>query len=230
MSNRQAHHTALTAREADRIVGGLSYPSKMPGTAWGISARRCITGSKLVGVEGSTCHGCYALKGNYRFDNVAQAHQRRLEALDDVRWIEAMIVLLRSVHGLDGGKPSRKVKQPGWHRWFDSGDLQSVGHLRWIALVANETPEIQHWTATQELKIVQSFTSMGYPLPPNLLVRVSATMVDGPAAQVWPHTSTVHHHAPAQGHACPAPTQGNYCADCRACWTPAVQNVSYHKH
>ena len=46
------------------IVGPLGYPSKMPGTAYGISAEACITGAKLASVPGSVCHDCYAMTGN----------------------------------------------------------------------------------------------------------------------------------------------------------------------
>ena len=58
----------FTVAEAKRLTGGgLGYPSKMPGTSYGISAHDCITGAKLAKVEGSVCHGCYALKGNYGY-------------------------------------------------------------------------------------------------------------------------------------------------------------------
>ena len=66
----------FTVAEAKRLTGGgLGYPSKMPGTSYGISAHDCITGAKLAKVQGSVCHGCYALKGNYGFANVKIAAQ-----------------------------------------------------------------------------------------------------------------------------------------------------------
>ena len=71
----------MLKKELEKIVGGLSKPSKMPGPAYNLPAYKCITGQKLAKVPGSVCHGCYALKGRYRFNNVKSAMERRLEAL-----------------------------------------------------------------------------------------------------------------------------------------------------
>ena len=104
----------MLKKEAEKIVGGLSKPSKMPGPAYNLPASACITGQKLVKVPGSVCAGCYALKGRYRFNNVQAALQRRLQAIESPEWVEAMIVLI---------KPHK------WFRWHDSGDIQSLKHL-----------------------------------------------------------------------------------------------------
>jgi len=71
----------MNKKEAIKITGGLSKPSKMPGPAFNLPAQACITGSKLVKIPGSVCSGCYALKGRYRFPNVKEALTRRLEGL-----------------------------------------------------------------------------------------------------------------------------------------------------
>ena len=84
----------MLKKEAIEITGGLSKPSKMPGPAHNLPAKRCITGAKLVKVPGSVCAGCYALKGRYRFKNVQDALNRRLKALEDPRWVEAMVTLV----------------------------------------------------------------------------------------------------------------------------------------
>jgi len=118
----------------------------------------------------------------------------------------------------------------GFHRWHDSGDLQSVDHLAKICEVARLTPKIKHWLPTRELAFVKAYQAAGGVVPRNLVIRVSATMVDGPATKAWATTSTVHHASKAQGRTCPAPSQDNACGDCRACWNPRVKNVSYHKH
>ena len=55
----------MNTQQAWDLVGGLSKPSKMPGWSYGLPAKECKTGSKLRKVKGSTCHGCYALKGCY---------------------------------------------------------------------------------------------------------------------------------------------------------------------
>lgn len=219
-----------TLKQAKDIAGSIGYPSKMPGTSYGIPAQACKVGSKLVSVPGSTCSGCYALKANYRYDSVVKGQAKRLAGLASPQWASAMVFLLRAAHGLDTGKPDRKVTSPGWHRWHDSGDLQSLGHLAAICQVARRTPELKHWLPTREHKIISDYIKSGGVIPANLMVRLSATMVDGAPSAHWPHTSTVHHAEVAKGSVCPAPTQGNKCGDCRACWSPAVPNVSYHKH
>ncbi len=112
----------MLKKEARKITGGLSKPSKMPGPAHNLPAWNCITGAKLVKIPGSVCAGCYAMKGRYRFNNVRAALDRRLQALQDPRWVDAMVVLIK-------GEP--------WFRWHDSGDIQSAQHLKNIFEVCN---------------------------------------------------------------------------------------------
>src|SRR5271169_6081510 len=115
----------MTQALAVSITGGLSNPSKMPGKAYGISARKCIMGAKLAAIPGSTCSGCYALKNFYVMPSVKAAHANRLKGMRHPRWVEAMIFL---------------VGKENWFRWHDSGDLQSVDHLRAIVAVCKATP------------------------------------------------------------------------------------------
>ena len=208
----------MNVKQAKALIGGsLGYPSKMPGTSYGISARACITGAKLVKVPGSVCFSCYALKGHYRHSSVSKAHASRLASLSNPGWSAAMAFLINRA-----GET--------FFRFHDSGDLQSVEHLTKIAAVAAMCPDVKFWLPTRELKIVQDYVSNGGMIPSNLVVRVSATMVDGPATHAWPTTSGVHTRSPGNAFVCPAPTQGNKCGDCRACWLPDVSHVSYHKH
>ena len=198
----------MLKKEAKKIPGGLSAPSKMPGPAYNLPAQACITGSKLVKIPGSVCHGCYALKGRYRFKNVKDALSRRLASIMDPRWIEAMVVLID--------------KEP-FFRWHDSGDLQSVQHLKNIFEVCNRTPGTQHWLPTREVK----FLPLNFDaIPKNLIIRLSGHKIDKAAASFWPWTSTVV----TAGRTCPAPDQNNECKDCRACWSRDTANVAYGKH
>ena len=198
----------MLKKEAKKITGGLSAPSKMPGPAYNLPAQACITGSKLVKLPGSVCYGCYALKGRYRFKNVKDALSRRLASIMDPRWIEAMVVLID--------------KEP-FFRWHDSGDLQSVQHLKNIFEVCNRTPGTQHWLPTREVK----FLPLNFDATPkNLIIRLSGHKIDKAAASFWPWTSTVV----TAGRTCPAPDQNNECKDCRACWSRDTANVAYGKH
>ena len=220
----------LTLKASQEIAGTLGFPSKMPGTAYGISAHACITGAKLNKIEGSVCHDCYALKANYQYPSVAQAHETRLAGLSNPAWAGAMIMMLTAVHKSGRGRTGPIAK--GWHRWHDSGDLQSIEHLEKICEVARATPTIKHWLPTRELAIVKAFQKAGGVVPKNLVIRVSATMVDGEATQAWPTTSRVHSgkRAPKGSRGCVAPKQEGKCGDCRACWNPKVKSISYHLH
>jgi hypothetical protein len=97
----------MTTKEALQLVGGLSKPSKMPGWAYGIPAKECKTGSKLRNVKGSTCEGCYALKGCYVFKVVQDAQYRRLNSIKHTHWVAAMSQLINS-------------KKSKYFRWHDS--------------------------------------------------------------------------------------------------------------
>jgi hypothetical protein len=196
--------------EALKLVGGLSKPSKMPGWAYGIPARECKTGSKLVKVKGSTCEGCYALKGCYVFPVVQAAQYKRLDSIKHPGWVKAMTALINS-------------KKSKFFRWHDSGDVQSVKHLAKIFEVCRRSPDVQHWMPTREAW-VKPYLSRA---PKNLVIRFSMPMVDQEAAASWPHTSTV---VSGSGRTCPAPDQDNACGSCRACWDPSVRNVAYGKH
>ena len=199
----------MLKKEAKEITGGLSAPSKMPGPAFNLPATQCITGAKLVKVPGSVCHGCYALKGRYRFSNVRQALARRLESLKHPRWVEAMTALIQ-------GEP--------WFRWHDSGDLQSSWHLKQIFEVCNRTPETSHWLPTREARILNLMDPD--IIPSNLIIRMSSHMIDQGPVTFWPWTSTVS----TTKKTCPAKDQGNECKSCRACWDRKVSNVTYPKH
>ncbi len=200
----------LNKKQAREITGGLSKPSKMPGPAFNLPASRCITGAKLVKVPGSVCHGCYALKGRYRFPNVQNALERRRQALSSPHWVEAMTVL---------------VQGHEFFRWHDSGDLQSLEHLQKIFEVCRRTPSTQHWLPTREAQILKQVQPED--VPKNLIIRFSSHMIDQDPVSFWPHTSTV---VTKETRTCPAPEQGNACGSCRACWSRDVKNVAYGKH
>jgi hypothetical protein len=204
----------MLKKEAYLIVGGLSKPSKMPGMSIGLPAKECKTGGKLRDIEGSVCNKCYALKGCYvQYPAVQLAQYRRLEALTDPKWIDAMIAL---------------VKDQSVFRWHDSGDIQNFQHLLNIVGVCEETPDCSHWLPTKESKFVKRYLREYGSFPNNLTVRVSSAMVGGRPVNSL-NTSTVHTDSPI-GFECVAPSQGGKCLDCRACWDKSVSNISYKQH
>ena len=199
----------MLKKEAKKITGGLSKPSKMPGPAYNLPAWACKTGAKLRKVPGSPCYGCYAFKGRYNFSNVQLALKRRLEALESPLWVEAMVTL---------------IKGQEFFRWHDSGDIQSELHLKNIFEVCKLTPETKHWLPTQEREYLKDPEAV----PANLIIRLSGSKIDGPSPKAWPWTSSVVTSSEAR--TCPAPEQGNECGSCRACWDKSTPNVAYGKH
>jgi hypothetical protein len=159
----------MKSNEALKLVGGLSKPSKMPGWAYGIPAKECKTGKKLQNIEGSTCYGCYALKGCYVFKVVQEAQYRRLGSIKHPYWVRAMTHLLQS-------------KKSKYFRWHDSGDVQDLKHLAKIFKVARLTPDVKHWMPTREAW-VKPYLKYA---PSNLVIRFSMPMVDQEAAASWP--------------------------------------------
>jgi|TARA_R110000868_G_scaffold140537_2_gene356230 hypothetical protein len=208
-----------TLKEAKKNVGGLSNPSKMPGYGYGLSAFDCITGSKLRLIKNSTCSMCYALKGRYTFKGVKNAHANRTEAITKSDWVDDMVLLVNNY--------GKKIP---YFRWHDSGDLQSLAHLKKIVAVAMATPAVKHWLPTREAGILKAFYKEGNSLPGNLAIRVSATMIDGKPHSNVGLTSTVSKDKKPIGHNCPASKQGNECKSCRACWNINIPNVNYAIH
>jgi len=196
----------MLKKEANQIVGGLSTPGKMPCYSINLPAAACITGQILAKVPGTTCHGCYAMKGRYRFKTTKIAMDRRLEALKDQRWVRAMVTLM------EGRK---------YFRWHDSGDIQSAWHLKKIFEVCNNTPGTMHWLPTQERR----YLPLG-SYPSNLVIRLSNAKNNTAPGLAWTHWSTVVD----EGGSCPASKQGNQCGSCRRCWSRDVKHVTYPKH
>jgi len=158
--------------------------------------------------------------------NVYAALSNRLNLMASPEWVKAMIARIS------------EQETSGFFRWFDSGDLQSLKNLKDIVRIALALPDIRFWLPTKEYSIVSEYFELYGPFPSNLTVRLSAYMVDkaGPdslAAAMGLTTSEVCSslsQVPENKTVCPAPTQGNKCLDCRACWKSTVQTVSYRLH
>jgi hypothetical protein len=204
----------LSKKLASDIAGSLGKPSKMPGLSYGISAKLCNVGAKLAKIEGSVCHGCYALKANYQYPSVTQAHQKRFNGLSSISWVDSMVKLITS-------------SKETYFRWHDAGDLQSFQHLLDIARIADRLPDVNFWLPTKEKKLVYQFRELFGDFPKNLCVRLSGAMVDGKAPAYLGNTSTV---VSTVSFTCKAPKQENKCLDCRDCWNRDIANVSYKIH
>lgn len=199
----------MKVKEAQQITGSMTRTSKMPGLSYSLPAWECQTGSKLRKVKGTPCYGCYALKGNYtRYPAIKKAQYYRLDSLSNPSWVPAMVA---------------QIKRQKWFRWHDAGDVQSVDHMKKIFEVCRLTPNTKHWLPTQERRYLPL---PGSKLPDNLIIRLSASKIDGPAPKAWSHTSSVV----GTGANCPAPDQGGKCLTCRRCWDKNISHISYRKH
>ena len=186
-----------------RTYGYISKRNtKMPGTTFAIDAYACNVGSKLALNPNTPCHACYARK------------LQRLRPSVDQGW-----------------KANLRYNTDNYHRWFDSGDLQSVGMLQSIVNVCLMTPNIKHWLPTQERGVVKQFKKLGNNIPDNLVIRVSARLLNGAMPSGFSNGSQVFTTGnTAKGKECKARTRSNSCGKCRACWDKAVEFISYPKH
>jgi hypothetical protein len=208
----------MTVREAEKICGTLSKPSKMPCHGYSIPASRCKVGMKMRNVKNSICSVCYALKGRYVFPNVKAAMEKRFQSLENPLWINAISFLIR------------KKEKSGYFRWHDSGDLQDIRHLGAIVQVAQRLPDIKFWLPTREYHIVREFINRFGKFPKNLTVRLSALMIDGEVKESQNPFSLPTSGASKDGFNCPSSIQGNKCLDCRACWAYDIPKITYKKH
>ena len=222
--------------------GGLSSPSKMyPFKAYSIPAQECIVGSLLAFIIDSICSDCFARKGRYLFENVKGALYRRFRLLklalkkpeQREKWISEIV-----------NQITRYSK--GYFRWFDSGDLYSLEHLKMIIEVCQLTPTTMHWLPSKMYPLLKEYENqikagtMAYP--DNLVIRTSPVKVDASPPPTMFNTSTVHLNKPPVGHKCPITDGGQSCTSvgCVAivdsveipmpCWSREVENSSYPKH
>jgi len=245
--------TLKASHEAGKISLGNT---KMPSTTFAISALHCNVGGKLINIKGSTCNRCYAVKLQKLRPSVNQGWTANL--LKAVAMIDSNPNLWAKMVAFQIVRQSAKIGV-NHHRWFDSGDLQSIAMLRAICLAAELTPDHDHWLPTREAKIVKDYRKQYGVEPSNLCIRVSATMIDDAPIKGHENTSTVHSKLNPHGKACEAYRTNidgrvlsvdehktfkrltkvqkkdsgidlGHCGDCRDCWKKSVPNISYPLH
>jgi hypothetical protein len=219
----------MNVSQAKEIVGPLSFPGKMPGTSYAHSATACITGSKLALIPGTPCHSCYAITLQKLRPSVDKGWKSNTDKWNMAvkydlvdRWVEALVYQIK------------RYNTDGYHRWFVSGDLQSLKHLEAIVAICDATPNVKHWLPTQERAILKEYNKAHNYWPDNLTVRLSASKVDAKVTKNDDgHMSSVFTTkagVPAGAVECEAPSRDNKCGPCRACWDKSVHHVAYHKH
>lgn len=209
----------LTFDAALAIIHSLSEVSKMPCYSYSTDARHCHRGGKLQKVPGSVCNKCYALRGNFVRPTVRFHLNAREEAMNHPHWVPAMVLVLQV------------KEQSGFFRWFASGDLRNLGDLLKICAVAKQTPHIRHWLPTHEVGILSAFKRAGFTYPKNLVVRLSADMIDQkPSRALMARLGVLGGAVSKRKWSCPAYTTFGQCCSCRKCWQKSVPVVTYKYH
>ena len=210
----------MKKKELLQNIGGISQTSKMPCGSWSLSAFWCKNGSKLNKIKNSSCFGCYALSGNYiRYrDHMLKSYTKKLNAYNDNTelFIESFIEYLN------------RFEKSGHFRWFDSGDLQNYNMLLSIVKIAKNTPNIKHWLPTKEYALITRYKKEFKNFPKNLIVRVSAPMLDT-KIKGFKYTSSIVKNSNLKSN-CDAYKNKGKCLDCRLCWDKSIKDITYKYH
>ena len=212
----------MLVKEAKEYGQVSTRNTKMGTTTMAFDAFACITGSKLANNPNTPCHSCYARKLQKLRPSVDKGWKNNSDkwatSNPDI-WEQAIAFQII------------RYNTDGYHRWFDSGDLASVQMLQSIVNVCNMTPNIKHWLPTQERKFVKEFEANGGIVPDNLVIRVSASKLNGDMPSGIDNGSQVFTKGnEPKGFECKARHNNNACGSCKACWTKEVEFVSYPKH
>jgi hypothetical protein len=198
----------------------ISKTSKLDGIlSWSLQAVDTCPGAiESPGVLVDACKGCYATTGNYNYPNVKAPRLSNREDWQRLEWVDDMVKALDS---------SR------YFRWFDSGDVYSLGLAEKILEVMTRTPWCKHWLPTRMHKfpkfkqVLQSMQRLE-----NVSVRFSSDSVTG---QFIPglHGSVIvptSEDVTDKMTLCRAYEHEGKCSGCRACWDKSVHLIAYPAH
>jgi hypothetical protein len=198
----------------------LSKTSKLDNVrSWSLQAVETCPGSIDPATGGlvPACQGCYAIGGNYRFDNVKKPRIFNREDWKRDAWVSDMVDALRNDR---------------YFRWFDSGDMYDARLAKKIYLVMLNTPDVKHWLPTRMHKFAKfAGVLAAMQALPNVMVRASSDSVTGDYTP-GVHGSTIvpSLDAPAGVTVCHAATNDGKCGPCRACYSKDVAVIGYVAH
>ena len=198
----------------------ISKTSKLDGIrSWSLQALDTCPGSiASPGVLVDACKGCYATTGNYNCPNVKAPRLSNREDWQRIEWVDDM------VKALDSDR---------YFRWFDSGDMYTLGLAEKILEVMQRTPWCKHWLPTRMHKfpkfqqVLQAMQAL-----PNVSVRFSSDSVQGEfinglhGSVIVPDSDTL----PTGVTLCRAYENAGKCSGCRACWDKAINVIAYPAH
>jgi len=127
----------------------------------------------------------------------------------------------------------RQLARDTHFRWFDSGDMYSLGLAEKIYTVMLMTPHVKHWLPTRMAKFPKFAPILAAMMRlPNVMVRFSSDAIDG-SYTPGVHGSTIipdASNAPGGVSVCPAYNQGGKCLSCRTCYDRSVAVIGYPAH
>ena len=197
----------------------ISKTSKLDGVrSWSLQAVETCPGS--IGADGKlvpACQGCYAVGGNYRFQNVKAPRIANRGDWKRDEWVGDMVNALHNDR---------------YFRWFDSGDVYDVRLAKKIYLVMLNTPNVQHWLPTRMHKFpkFKGILAAMQALP-NVMVRPSSDSVTGEYVAGIHGSTIVPDKEPRAGVTlCHAANNEGKCGPCRACYSKDVPVIGYLAH
>jgi hypothetical protein len=118
-----------------------------------------------------------------------------------------------------------------YFRWFDSGDMYSLGLAEKILAVMESTPWVKHWLPTRMVKFkkFKGIVSKMQHLP-NVMVRFSSDSISGEYVAGVHGSTIVPAIDNAAGFACRAYENEGKCNGCRACYDKTIPLISYIAH
>ena len=198
----------------------ISVTSKLDGIrSWSLQALDTCPGSiESPGVLVDACKGCYATTGNYVFANVKAPREFNRIDWQRMDWCDDMVAeLSKDTH----------------FRWFDSGDMYSLGLAEKMLEVMQRTPWCKHWLPTRMHKFPKfALVLRAMSQLDNVMVRPSSDSIVGefipglhgsvivPDSRVNPDMVTL----------CRAYENEGKCNGCRACYDKSIPVIAYPAH
>lgn len=197
----------------------ISKTSKLDGIlSWSLQAIETCPAS--IGADGAlvaACSGCYATTGNYNYPNVKAPRLENKEDWKRDAWVGDMVKALDS---------SR------YFRWFDSGDMYSLGLAEKMLEVMKATPWCKHWLPTRMAKFSKFADVLArMQALDNVMVRFSSDSVSGEFDSR--HGSVIIESPealPEGATLCEAYDNDGKCNGCRACYSKDVPLIAYPAH
>ena len=198
----------------------LSVTSKLDGIrSWSLNALDTCPGSlESPGVLVDACKGCYAIGGNYRFSNVKAPRESNKLDWQRLEWVDDMV---------------QALENDRFFRWFDSGDMYSLGLAEKMLEVMIRTPWVSHWLPTRMHKFPKFMLVLNQMKSlKNVSVRFSSDSVQGQYTKGL-HGSVIvptPQDVKKGMKLCEAYLNEGKCDGCRACYDKKVKVIAYPAH